>query len=642
MKEWSSSMEENKTIDEMIADIKEDLGEGMPLNEKIEEKKDPSTIFATVNDIENEKKSGVDILGDLLQDSKAGFIEEPVVEKIEAEILHPKPEPVEEKVEEPVVPESVVIPTVQESFTQEFVEEKIIENAVPTVETAMPQVETVAPTAQPIPPVQPVPAPAAEIPVENVAPPPVAPTTPPPAPQAIPPQYTQGQPTYTSQPAYESPYPPNYYAPNFQAPPQQPQQYASFQNQPVADPNVPYTFDFSNVEQSEVLEKDSNKGIRVFGLIILTIAMLFVGGFAIYGIIVATTGELPSIDQDGSMGGVITPNNSSSTPNVTITPYPGASDIYPVEEGTLSNTAIYEKVSPSVVGVICYYGNSFFSGESEGSGIIMSEDGYIITNAHVVESSQLIEIVLVDGRSFDAEIVGVDTATDLAVLKVAGTDLPAAEFGDSDALQIGERVVAIGNPGGMQFASSLTVGCVSALNRTISASDSGYALELIQTDAAINPGNSGGALINAYGQVIGINSAKLAGDAYEGMGFAIPITDAVPILDDIIINGQVTTRAMLGISAEAISAVYAQQANIPVGLHIVAFSEGNTLEENGAKTGDIITHIDSYPIFSVDSCSEVLKNKSPGDTVALSLYRMDRTGKGTTINITAQLIGSGS
>ncbi len=661
-------MDENKKIDEILADVNEP--------------KDPAKtggkpdIFTTVNNIEDVKLPASDILEELMKDVELGpaIMQEGQgenLEKVQPEIIAPKvigEDVLLEKKAEPAQAVQEPAQAVQEPAQAAQAPQGGAPSAQAAPEQPVYQQGVAAPAYQQGAPVPPN-APAYQVPHGAPVPPVYQHGVQPPQHAHVPPNYQQpqqpqwvppyappyGQPTYPQyQTPQESPYPPSYYAPQVGAsiPTNHPnqQQYASFQNEAAEEEEQPYQWDFASVDQAAVAEKEGKRGLRVFGSLMLTITLMFASGFAVYAFMVAANGgdlafdipgvELPSVNDSATL----TPSSNENTPNITINPGPsyGTGEIYPMEDGTLSNTAIYDKVSPSVVGVISYASNGFYKTENEGSGIIMSADGYVITNAHVVSGAQTLEIVLVDGTGYDAEIVGTDSATDLAVLKVNATDLVAAEFGDSNMLKIGERVLAIGNPAGMQFASSLTVGCVSALNRSISAVDSGYALELIQTDAAINPGNSGGALINAYGQVIGINSAKIGGDQYEGMGFAIPITDAVPILDDIIINGKVTTRAMLGITAETISAVYAQQANIPVGLHIVNFAEGSTLEENGAMIGDIITHIDAYPIFSVDSCSEVLKSKEPGDTVTLSLYRVDRLGKGTTINITAQLIGSGN
>ena len=239
-------------------------------------------------------------------------------------------------------------------------------------------------------------------------------------------------------------------------------------------------------------------------------------------------------------------STSDSAPTLQINSKPesdssNSSDNYDTADG-MAGEDIYKKVNPSVVSVI----STTSEGTGSGSGVIMSKDGYIITNNHVVDGAQSVSVQLSDGTSLDAKIIGTDEQTDLAVIKVTPTsDLTAAEFGDSDELEPGEYAYAIGSPGGVQFANTITGGRISAINRDLTVND--RVMTLIQTDASINNGNSGGALINKYGQVVGITSAKLSGNAFgsatvEGMGFAIPINTAKDIVDELIQNGYVSGR----------------------------------------------------------------------------------------------------
>ena len=217
------------------------------------------------------------------------------------------------------------------------------------------------------------------------------------------------------------------------------------------------------------------------------------------------------------------------------------------------NTAVVQaakKVSPAVVGITTkVYNRDMFNrkvlvGEGVGSGVIFDKAGYIVTNNHVVGPAKTVIVSLADGQSTEGTVVGRDEKTDLAVVKIKMDNLPVAEFGDSDSLQVGEPAIAIGNPLGLEFQGTVTVGVISSLNRTIGAE--GQSMKLIQTDAAINPGNSGGALVDADGKVIGINSAKISKEGVEGLGFAIPINAARPILQDLIKNGKVV-RPYLGL-----------------------------------------------------------------------------------------------
>ena len=238
------------------------------------------------------------------------------------------------------------------------------------------------------------------------------------------------------------------------------------------------------------------------GCLVGVFALAFCG-YSIYSAI-----DSSRVEQDNSSSEV------SALPGLNIQDTPSDSDTTVSSDGKLSDKEIIKKVSPAVVGIECYaFGNSF-TPSSSGSGIIMTADGYIVTNAHVVEDAAGITVVLENGDAYAAELIGADSDTDLAVLKIEASNLTYAEFGNSDELERGDRVIAIGNPGGTVLAGSTTGGMVSGLNRNINSS-SPYSTSYIQVDAAINPGNSGGALVNEYGQVVGINSAKIAETDYE-------------------------------------------------------------------------------------------------------------------------------
>ncbi len=255
----------------------------------------------------------------------------------------------------------------------------------------------------------------------------------------------------------------------------------------------------------------------------------------------------------------------------------------------------------------------------EGSGIIATADGYIITNAHVIDGATSLKVVTYDGTTYEAELVGSDSITDLAVIKVDATDLTPAEFGSSSDLQVAEEVMAVGNPGGMEFSSSVTMGYVSALNRVVQDS-SGLNMTYIQTDAAINPGNSGGALVNMKGQVVGINSAKIVKEGYEGLGFAIPIDDAQPIISDLKAYGYVRDRAALGVTVQYIDSITARFNGLPTGMYIVDISS-DSVRSAGIEDGDVIMQIDGQDITSSETVTAVVTSKKPGDTVTLEIGR---------------------
>ena len=286
---------------------------------------------------------------------------------------------------------------------------------------------------------------------------------------------------------------------------------------------------------------------------------------------------------------------------------------------------IVDKVSPSVVGISCMTN----SGTVTGTGIIMSADGYIITNAHVVNGASAISVVLPssytdessgnDDSTIEAELIGKDTQTDLAVIKINKNGLTAAEFGTSAEIKVGEVSIVIGNPLGFDLANSVTAGIISATDRTLTIED--RTMNLIQTDASINNGNSGGPLINAYGQVIGVTSAKVASTYGEGLGFAIPIDEATPIIDDLIKYGYVTGRPTLGISGENVTDVYSQYYDIPKGFFVRSVESESAAEKAGIKVNDIVIGIEGNLIESIEEFNEVKEKYKAGDEITVSVYR---------------------
>ncbi|MBQ3816713.1 MAG: trypsin-like peptidase domain-containing protein [Clostridia bacterium] len=295
--------------------------------------------------------------------------------------------------------------------------------------------------------------------------------------------------------------------------------------------------------------------------------------------------------------------------------------------------AVAEKVSPSVVGVRTTTSViNFFGGSSEamgeGSGVIYSQDGYIITNYHVIESalqysSSKIEIYLDTNSSdsYEASVVGYNISTDLAVLKINVTGLMPAEIGKSDDLKVGQFVVTIGNPGGLEFMKSVTYGVISGLNRVVSTDSN---VELIQTDAAINPGNSGGALLNTSGQLIGINSSKIVSEEYEGMGFAIPIDTVVKVCNDII-SKQNSPDPYVGITvSEKYTAEVLNFYGYPTGAVVLSVADASPANEAGIKKGDIITEYNGKEITQYKLLNQLIEESNPGDKVTVKLYRSGR------------------
>ena len=300
-------------------------------------------------------------------------------------------------------------------------------------------------------------------------------------------------------------------------------------------------------------------------------------------------------------------------------------------DGTLSVVDIAKKVGPAVVGIVSTIPTQTFFGMTEsqgsGSGIIISENGYVVTNNHVIEGATKVEVFLSSGDKKNATLVGYDARTDLAVLKLENDSY--AKLGDSSTLEVGELCVAIGNPLGMEFAGSVTVGYISALNRTVETD--GKTFNLIQTDAAINAGNSGGALVNTKGEVIGINTLKIASTGVEGLGFAIPVDEAKPIFDDLINHGYVKGRPVIGIVGRDISSDMAKYYNYPEGIFVEQVQEGSGAAKAGIRRGDIITKADGKRVKTIEELNKVRDTKKAGQTIRVEL---DRSGDIISVDIT--------
>jgi len=362
-------------------------------------------------------------------------------------------------------------------------------------------------------------------------------------------------------------------------------------------------------------------------------------GMSMFGILSSFPMELADAAAEYDTSVTTEPEAAAPAVKLEVEGRPNVSAVVPIGE-KMTTPQVAKAVSPSVVGVVQYQPNMTITQTGEGSGIIMSADGYVITNAHVVAGGTDFKVILHDGTPKDAELIGADVLTDLAVLKIHGVeDLIPAVFGDSTQLEVGEQVIAIGNPGGRTLSGSVTQGIISAVNREIpDANNLPLNIPLIQTDAAINPGNSGGALVNEYGQVIGINSSKIVAHGFEGIGFAIPISEAKPIIEDILSNGRVTGRVRIGIEAYQIDEIDARNAGLVVGIRIQSIDPESDLNNRGIQKFDIITHIDGDRIFSTSDLRAVLERYEPGDRVTLTLYRPLGSNGNETFDVTITLM----
>ena len=352
----------------------------------------------------------------------------------------------------------------------------------------------------------------------------------------------------------------------------------------------------------------------------------FLSGIVGASLVLGTCFGVPSIKSKLFSTGL------SSTTSQLSTSSSNTSNLVDISNYSDTATAVASKVLPSVVGItVTYQINSIFGSgtqEGTGSGIIISEDGYILTNNHVVASSDRSSYYAIqeatgvkvnlyqDDQTYDATIVGTDAITDLAVLKIDKNGLIPATLGNSENVKVGEFVMAIGNPLGMDY--SVTTGVVSALDRSVSSD--GVTYKAIQTDAAINSGNSGGALVNANGEVIGINTMKLAGNGIEGIGFAIPISSTTNIINQLM-KGEEVKRPYIGISGSSVEDTVSEKYNVPKGIYVEVVYENSPAEKAGIQKGDIITKIEGKDVKSVGELNSIKYNYNIGDTVTLTIYK---------------------
>lgn len=285
----------------------------------------------------------------------------------------------------------------------------------------------------------------------------------------------------------------------------------------------------------------------------------------------------------------------------------------------LSLQQLYEKCAKNTVSIKGYKNDT--EGFYWGTGVIMSADGLIITNAHIITDCDTATVVLHDDREFEAKLVGFDSFSDLAVLKIEANDLPAAEFGDSARLRVGDRVAAIGNPLGETFRMTLTDGIVSAIERGIDYN--GHSMNLIQTNTALNEGNSGGALFNMYGQVVGITNMKMMSSysSIEGIGFAIPTSTVKSVCDSLIKNGEVRGRPSLGITVGPITEQAAEHYDLPNGLYVSAVAVGSDAAEKGIHIGDIIVALNGEEVYSSEDILKVRNELEVGDSMHFTIWR---------------------
>lgn len=464
-------------------------------------------------------------------------------------------------------------------------------------------------------------------------------------------QYGYGQYTYSGQnPQYN----------------QNNQQYGQYQNNTGYNQNVPpyqqnmygqppygnngtYNQQYNPQMYAQYPQKKTKGGI--IALIIVLCSLLTIGfiGMMVYGFSVGIKENLNS-DRSDSGNSFRLPNEDSTTPFETLPDTSSQGKTHDESDysdkvnkdysgmklesnpkdaktnGSYTAAKASEKVSDSVVGILCYSDDvpdqaDTTTASSQGSGIIFSQDGYVITNAHVIGNSKTayaIRVVTSDGKVYKAGVVGYDSRTDIAVLKMDDAKgLTPATFGDSSQLEVGQDIIVVGNPGGLDYQNTTTKGVISALDRKLSTSS---LTKYIQTDAAINPGNSGGPLVNYYGQVVGITTSKIVSETYEGMGFAIPSQTVKNIVDTLVKNGYVEGRVKIGISGIAVTSDQASNYNIPQGIYVQSIVSGGPCDGTSLKEGDIITEVDGETITSFADVYAILETHKPGDKIKVKYY----------------------
>jgi serine protease Do len=442
---------------------------------------------------------------------------------------------------------------------------------------------------------------------------------------------TESQQTYT--PKQEPVTPPTGYSQNYN-----PQYtYNNYNNKSQANQYMPYgSYNYGNNFQQPQQKKSKGKK-RGCGITFLILVVVF---FIAIGVLISSF-----------IGGKKTPNNVQSGDDTQMNIVETPKDKISAEDVNSAGD-VYKRVKDSSVGVLVYTRNQQ-SVYSEGTGVVMGLNGdktatYIVTCAHVIEANNpQIIVQSADGTQYDAVIVGTDIKTDIGLLRVNTTELQPAEFAASDKVEVGDTVYAIGNPGGTQFFGSFTNGMVSAIGRPID-SPVGYEVACIQHTAAINPGNSGGALVNEYGQVIGINSSKIASTEYEGMGFAVPTATVKEIVDELIKNGYVSNRPVLGINFMTASqnqtySIIVKANKLPAGSIVISsIMNGSDLLNTEVKEGDMITAVNGKDLDSYEVLLEVIENGKVGDVLTLTICRVDSNYNISTFDVNVKLVEDSS
>ncbi len=412
-------------------------------------------------------------------------------------------------------------------------------------------------------------------------------------------------------------------------PPQETVQYDDFMYQPIGFEQYDKENEPLAKEAAEKIEKKRKARADRIMIALLLLIFIVTIGLCVFAIIkdVSDSGKTFGKDYTPPQNVVIYQQSKPENAN--------DSDSYKDENGRYTTEGIAATVRPSIVEIFTYDDSGHNTLSGTGSGVIISEDGYIVTNTHVLKSDGYHVVKTYDDKSYDAKIIGRDAKTDIAIIKITASDLQPAVFGDSDEVVVGEQVMAIGNPAGL--SGSVTDGIVSAINRQIRADSTGFEMNCIQTNADISPGNSGGALVNMYGQVIGITSSKYVSSSYEGLGFAITINDAMPIIDELISQGYISDRFRIGIELidmedEMKIATIEDELGFELpedfeGIYIASVAEDCDIANTELKPGDFITAINGKSIKTYDDLYDTISRQfGAGDKVPATCARLSEDG----------------
>lgn len=421
------------------------------------------------------------------------------------------------------------------------------------------------------------------------------------------------------------------------------QEYYNQEKMPAYDEYEPSYFEENDPvfpDPPENIRTRKSTGGEKFIIFLFVMIILLAAALAVYGIANDIYRSNGFIEQLKTSQHVVLYQNKKPE---------GANDLsnFVDENGRYTIEGAAAAVKDSIVEIYTYSNSAHTTLSGTGSGVVISEDGYIVTNAHVLQADGYHTIHTTDGKEYNAEIIGRDSKTDIAVIKVNGTKLVPALFGNSDEAIVGEQVIAVGNPAGL--SNTVTDGIISAVNRKIRSDTTGFEMNCIQTNADISPGNSGGALVNMYGQVIGITSSKYVSSSFEGLGFAITINDAMPVIEELIDNGYVSGRFRIGITLIDMDSpeklILIEQAlgyKLPdgfEGVYIDSVSEDCDIANTDLKKGDFITEIDGTPVKTYDELYDAISSKyGAGDKVTAKCANVDKNGKITYYDIEFKLM----